>query len=104
MNLEPHRPWANCWIFKLCCGIWWFSSSLLLSSPFKKSFHPMLINLSRSHSGPAAILAPNSAEHEQAFSELQSIAMAVTAQHQGSFQSIASCIDSWISSQIGPLV
>ena len=59
----------------------WCGGFLLLrfSSPFRSDVD----QLSFLASGPAAILASTSAEHEQAFSELQSIAMAVTAQHQG---------------------
>ena len=55
---------------------------LRFSSPFRSDVD-QLVPFSFLASGPAAILASTSAEHEQAFSELQSIAMAVTAQHQG---------------------
>ena len=62
----------------------WCGGFLLLrfSSPFRSDVD-QLVPFSFLASGPAAILASTSAEHEQAFSELQSIAMAVTAQHQG---------------------
>ena len=74
----------------MLCGfvvvLWWFSSSPSLLLSIKEVLR--IVDQLVSFSFLASELG--SAEHEQAFSELQSIAMAVTGQHQGTFSNHAS--------------